>query len=288
MAREDHRSSLETEILVVDGDFSEALPDRLAVEEPLEIRVLSSAGDRAVAVTMRTPGADEELAAGFLFAEGVIRDRGDILGFEAPATASAAGTIVRVRLRQGLEPDLAPLERHFTTTSACGLCGKAGLDALLLGREPKLPVGPRVSPRRLHGLPATLGGAQDVFSRTGGLHAAALFDPRGTLLEAREDVGRHNALDKLVGWAFLEGRLPLHEGMVMVSGRSSFELVQKTLMAEAPILCSVSAPSSAAVAMARRYRLTLVGFLREERFNVYSAPERFGLAEDPPAAAPLR
>lgn len=277
-SRQYRPSSLEADVLVVDGDHPEMLPDRLAVEEPLEIRVLSSEGDRAVAVTMRTPGADEELAVGFLYCEGVICSRGDILGFEAPITASTAGSIVKVRLRPGLEPDLAPLERHFTTTSACGLCGKAGLDALLLGREPNLPEGPRTSPQLLYQLPETLSEAQSVFAHTGGLHAAALFDTRGNLLEAREDVGRHNALDKLIGWAFLQERLPLHEGILMVSGRSSYELVQKTLMAQAPILCSVSAPSSAAVSMARRYRLTLVGFLRERRLNVYSMPERLGLS----------
>ncbi len=277
MSANDHPSSLQTEILVVDGDHGEVLPDRLAIEEPLEIRVVSSAGDRAVAVTMRTPGADEELAVGFLYSEGVIRDRGDIRGFETPATASTAGSILRVRLRPDLEPDLAPLERHFTTTSACGLCGKAGLDALLLGREPNLPTGPTTTPERLFELPDALSGAQSVFARTGGLHAAALFDARGSLLLAREDVGRHNALDKLVGWAFLHGHLPLHEGILLVSGRSSYELVQKALMAEAPILCSVSAPSSAAVSMARRYRLTLVGFLRDRRLNVYSGAQRLGL-----------
>ena len=248
------------------------------MEEPLEIRILTTAGERAVAVTMRTPGADEELAAGFLYAEGVLRERGDLLGFASSPSAGTVGKIVRLRLREGMEPDLAPLERHFTTTSACGLCGKAGLDALLLGREPDLPRGPSVEVELLYELPEALRRAQDVFASTGGLHAAALFDLDGQLVAAREDVGRHNALDKLLGWAFLEGRLPLHQGLLLLSGRSSYELVQKTLMAEVPILCSVSAPSSAAVAMARRYGLTLVGFLRDRRLNVYSGVERLRLS----------
>jgi FdhD protein len=171
------------------------------------------------------------------------------------------------------------LERHFFATSACGVCGKAGLEKLQIRASAPLPPGPEISPEIIAALPARLREAQGIFDATGGLHAAALFDAQGRLLAAREDVGRHNALDKLLGWAFLEGKVPLHDHVVMVSGRSSYEILQKCLVAGVPMVCAVSAPSSLAVELAERFGLTLVGFLREDRFNVYTGMERITLPE---------
>ena len=174
-------------------------------------------------------------------------------------------------------PELATLERHFFASSACGVCGKAGLETLHLRVPGALPAGPVLAPELLYGLPDRLREAQGLFAVTGGLHAAALFDAAGRLIAVREDVGRHNALDKLVGWALLEDRLPLHGHLVLVSGRSSYEILQKCLVAGVPVVCSVSAPSSLAVELALRFGVTLVGFLRGDRFNVYSGPERLAV-----------
>lgn len=274
--------------------------DQLATEEPLEIRLLAEGAGlvrlerhgsvpaqtacRTVAITMRTPGDDFALAAGFLYGEGIVRDRGDIrrIGHcpDHGPEVENRDNIVNVELRAGLRPDLRPLDRHFYTTSACGVCGKASLEALRLRDHVAAAPGPVVAPAVLFGLPEKLRAAQTVFGATGGLHAAALFDAEGKLLALREDVGRHNAVDKLVGWALAEGRLPLREHVVMVSGRSSFEILQKCLAAGVPIVCAVSAPSSLAVALAREFNVTLVGFLRGERFNVYAGVERVrGAAE---------
>lgn len=271
----------------LDGAATRDDDDVLAAEEPLEIRLAAGGGDHAreriVAVTMRTPGHDGELAAGFLYAEGVIADPGDIRRITDcldPAGAGVAGEAagcdnrIWVELAADRMPDLAPLERHFFATSACGVCGKAGLEALAIGGRGPLPVEWTVERRVLAALPDRLRAAQGLFATTGGLHAAALFTPEGELVAVREDVGRHNALDKLVGRAFLDGRLPLSRSIVLVSGRSSFEILQKCLAAEVAVVCSVSAPSSLAVEVARRFGITLVGFLRGERANVYSVPER--------------
>jgi FdhD protein len=270
--------------------------DQVATEEPLEIR-LRAAGlaagrselpvfhrrgqrgeERTVAITMRTPGNDFELAAGFLYGEGVIRGAEDVRqvthGDDPTLDDARRYNIVDVHLRGGVLPDLAALERHFYTTSACGVCGKASLDALRLRGCPVIGAGPEVDPDALRRLPEKLRAAQGIFAATGGLHAAGLFDPAGNLLAVREDVGRHNAVDKLVGWALLAGGMPLSGRVLMVSGRSSFEILQKALMAGVPIVCAVSAPSSLAVSLAREFGITLVGFLRGERFNVYSGMER--------------
>lgn len=254
--------------------------DVLATEEPLEIRIASQ-GARApspLAVTMRTPGADFELAAGFLFNEGVVASREDIRSVSY-CTDRATGerqryNIVNVALRSSAGTAFANLERHFITSSACGVCGKATLDSLHERGYERAPKGPELSPDLLGSLPAKLRGAQRVFDTTGGLHAAAAFDEGGELVVLREDVGRHNAMDKLAGWALLAGRMPLSGHVLVVSGRSSFELVQKSIRMGAGILCSVSAPSSLAVNLAREFGLTLVGWLREGRFKVYSCPER--------------
>jgi FdhD protein len=259
------------------GSF-EVRPDQLATEEPLEIHLLWEGTSRTVAVTMRTPGADPELALGFLYGEGILSVDAQVVRVGPCRTegksAAECANIVEVELGKGPAPDWKTLERHFFTTSACGVCGKAGLENLAFRAPAALPAGPCISPELVATLPEELRRAQGLFDATGGLHAAALFDASGRLLALREDVGRHNALDKLVGWAYVNGRLPLHEHVVMVSGRSSYEILQKCLVAGVPIVCSVSAPSSLAVDLARRFGVTLIGFLRGDRFNVYHGVER--------------
>ena len=266
------------EIVTFDDGVASRHNDSLVTEEPLEIRVSIAGRSKTVAVTMRTPGADFELAAGFLFGEGVISRRDQVVQIsyckDDDLPAAQLYNIVMVELDPSTEPDLRPLDRHFYVTSACGVCGKANLESIAArGAEP-LTGGPEVSAGVLSLLPATLGDSQRVFARTGGLHSAGLFEPTGALIAGREDVGRHNALDKLIGWAFLESRLPLAGYIVMVSGRSSYELAQKCVTAGVPVLCSVSAPSSLAVDVADRFGMTLVGFLRGNKMNVYAGAER--------------
>ncbi len=295
-------STTEARVWAVDPGGVEPRLDAVATEEPLEIRLRATmpapAGralpvrpapvppHRTLAITMRTPGADLELAAGFLYGEGIVRHRDDIarLGYcDSPGMDDERrANVVTVDLH-GPPPDLGALERHFVTTSACGVCGKASLDSLRVKAPAPLPPGPELASAVLRTLPVTLREAQGLFAATGGLHAAALFEADGRLLALREDVGRHNAVDKLVGWALLEGRLPLHRHLVMVSGRSSFEIVQKCVMAGVSALCAVSAPSSLAVSVARDFGMTLVGFLRGDRFNVYAGLERVRLSEGSPA-----
>src|SRR4028119_837412 len=255
--------------------------DQLASEEPLEIRLVSP--QKTVSVTMRTPGADFELAAGFLYSEGVVSSREDIHRISYCVEPDVDGeqhyNIVNVELRDGLSVDLPPLERHFFTTSACGVCGKASLEALRSRSYPIIPEGQEVTAEVIYSLSEQLRSAQRVFSTTGGLHAAGLFNIQGQLLWVREDVGRHNALDKLVGAAVLSDELPLNNHIVMVSGRSSFEILQKCLAAGVPVVCAVSAPSSLAVSLAQEFGITLVGFLRGEQFNIYSGKERLRFSE---------
>jgi FdhD protein len=258
-------------------------PDTLATEEPMEIRLLAGQTKQTVAVTMRTPGSDFELAAGFLYGEGIIDSPDDVQKIsycvDRDLDAEQRYNIVNVELRGGREFDLRPLERHFYTTSACGVCGKASLEQLELRGCPVMPAGPEIPAETIDTLPEKLREAQGLFDATGGLHAAALFDYKGELLALREDVGRHNATDKLVGWALLEGRLPLSDHIVMVSGRSSFEILQKCLTAGVPVVCAISAPSSLAVDVAREFGMTLVGFLRGGRFNVYAGSDRIRLED---------
>jgi FdhD protein len=250
-------------------------PDTLVVEEPLEIRV----GGRPLAVTMRTPGADMDLAAGFLVSEGVVTETGQVLAQRYCAGAGDDGANTYNVLDVELDPSVPPpdpsVERAFYTSSSCGLCGKASLDAVRsTARWPVADDPVRVAADLLVSLPERLQQAQPVFDRTGGLHAAGLFTADGTLLCLREDVGRHNAVDKVVGWALREDLLPLRGTVLLVSGRASFELVQKAWMAGVPVLAAVSAPSSLAVDLAVEAGMTLVGFLRDPRMNVYSRPER--------------
>jgi FdhD protein len=274
-------SKTKTRVRVVEDGRMRVRPDTLATEEPMEIRLITGGGRQTVAVTMRTPGADFELAAGFLYGEGIVKSSDDIAKIsycvDSDLDAAQQYNIVNVELRGGREYDLRPLERHFYTSSACGVCGKASLEQLELRGCPVVPPGPEVSAETVYSLPEKLREAQGLFDATGGLHAAALFDAEGNLIALREDVGRHNATDKLVGWALLENRLPLSGHLVMVSGRSSFEILQKCLTAGVPFVCAISAPSSLAVDVAREFGMTLVGFLRDRRFNVYAGHERVAL-----------
>ncbi|MEP7149394.1 MAG: formate dehydrogenase accessory sulfurtransferase FdhD [Acidobacteriota bacterium] len=273
---------------VVAGSATEESPDVLAVEEPLEIRVgFPDGGHRAISITMRTPGDDGELAAGFLFTEGILQDPAQIKQIRhcglkivkhkdaIDRAAALNSNTIRVDLRDGVDIDFKRLERHFYTTSSCGVCGKSSIDALKTGakfladrQSPKFDAG------LIHTLPDKLRISQNVFDQTGGLHASALFNIEGKLEIVREDVGRHNALDKVIGAKFLAGELPVSENILLVSGRASFELVQKALMAGIPILVAVGAPSSLAVELADEFGMTLVGFVRDGSFNVYSGGQR--------------
>jgi FdhD protein len=271
-------TTVETQIVAYDGNDTERRYDRLATEEPLEIRMRAGAHTRTVAITMRTPGADFELAAGFLFNEGVLTSLDALSGITYCVDRDVAEeqryNIVNVDLHGSELPPLDALERHFTMTSACGVCGKANIDALRDRGLAPVRSSLRVDAALIAALPDRLVTAQCVFATTGGLHAAALFDARGELVVLREDVGRHNALDKLVGWALMNGKLPLDEHIVLLSGRASYELLQKAISAGIGVVCAVSAPSSLAVDLAREFGVTLAGFLRGQRFNVYAGAER--------------
>jgi FdhD protein len=265
-----------TEVVAVRGARTERRPDRLVGEEPMAIRAAGPGQAPVdVAITMRTPGGESELAVGFLRTEGLIGGAGDIVAVEFgdPAVTSQPDDEVTVRLAGPFDASVVPA-RHFVATASCGICGKASLDEVAVRCDPLPASGPVVARDVILSLPATLRGAQAVFQATGGLHAAGLFDPAGQLVTLREDVGRHNALDKLVGAELLAGRLPLHDRVLLVSGRISFEIVQKAAVAGIPILCAVSAPSDLAVEAGQRLGMTLVGFLRGDGFNVYTHAER--------------
>lgn len=264
-------------LVAIDGQEHRERIDDLATEEPLELRLQAGARTESIAVTMRTPGNDFELAAGFLLAENIIVRADDIIAMsyciDEDVDPEQRYNIVNIKLNGDALPDTKHLERHFTMSSACGVCGKATLEALRTRSAP-LDDEVRFDVSRVMELPARMRAAQRVFASTGGLHAAAIFDRRGELLVLREDVGRHNALDKAIGWSLLNRRVPLHGCVALVSGRASYELVQKSIVARLPVLCAVSAPSSLAVALAAEFDLTLVGFLRPPRANVYSGSHR--------------
>lgn len=259
------RSILTVPLQRVEAGKVSAIQDFIAVEEPLEIIV----NGRSISITMRTPGHDFELAAGFLFTEGMLAGPHQI------ASTRQAGNSIQLVLHPDVEIDLDRLERHFYMTSSCGVCGKASIEALRAGQCPEIKRGsPQVQAAVISELPALLREQQTVFEHTGGLHAAALFDTSGKLLALREDVGRHNAVDKIAGSEMLAGRAPCSDRILLVSGRASFELMQKSLMAGIPILAAVGAPSSLAVETAQRFGLTLLGFVRDGRFNIYSGADR--------------
>jgi FdhD protein len=257
-------------------------PDLVATEEPFEIRLGYSRrdGSRAeepVSVTMRTPGHDEDLAVGFLYTEGIIHARSDVQEVVARGQRAADGLInvVRVELAPGVPVDFKRLERNFYMTSSCGVCGKASIEAVAVqGQHDVGAMDFKMTGAALGRLPAALKVQQAVFEQTGGLHASGLFDADGAIVALREDVGRHNALDKLIGHALMHGEVPLERHGVIVSGRASFELLQKAKMAGVPLVAAVGAPSSLAVELAREFGITLVGFLKADRFNVYSRPDR--------------
>lgn len=254
--------------------------DFLVTEEPLEIELRAGQDTQTAALTMRTPGNDFELAAGFLYNEGVINRKHNIAHIRYcidTELEQQAYNFLSVRLRAPSLPELPQLDRHFYINSACGLCGKTTLDALQARKPDPIPSGPLIEPDLLYALPDRLRKGQSLFERTGGLHAAALFDTKGKLLAVREDIGRHNAFDKLVGWGLMNNQLPFHNHIILVSARASFELLQKALFAGVPVFCAVSAPSSLAVSLAERFNITLVGFLRGERCNVYTGRERIRL-----------
>lgn len=250
---------------------SRATKDFVAREEPLEIRVRG----QAIAITMRTPGHDAELAAGFLVSEGLLHKRSDIIEI-APCQAgenSAAGNIMNVFVPPAVTLDVEKLTRHVFASSSCGLCGKASIESVHQ-HFPPVQSSVRLSNDTLCRLPDLLRKDQETFSQTGGLHGSAIFNSNGELVVLREDVGRHNAVDKVVGWAFLKDTLPLNQEILMVSGRASFEIMQKALSAGIPIVAAISAPSSLAVEFALESNQTLIGFLRDNSFNIYSHPER--------------
>jgi FdhD protein len=274
--------------------IGDAQPDLLAVEEPLEIRLgygeVADRQQRSLSVTMRTPGHDLELALGFLFTEGIIQHRAQVRSLRHCTDLGrqeAAGNIVRVELQPDVRVSLGTLARNFYTTSSCGICGKASIEAV---RQTGCPVLPRsgtlAAPALIHQLPARVRASQAVFDHTGGLHAAALFTASGELLLLREDVGRHNALDKVIGAALQQERLPCQHGLLFLSGRISFELVQKALMGGIPLVAAVGAPSSLAVQMADEVGMTLVGFVRNGSFNVYTHGWRLSSADQAVLSSP--
>jgi FdhD protein len=276
-------SAVRTTVARVVGTATTHATDLLAVEAPLEISLGYGPNEqrqtRNLAVTMRTPGHDAELVAGFLLSEGIVQQSADILHIAHradPRRPEERGNVIRAELAPGVGLELDRLERHFYTTSSCGVCGKTSIAAVRATACPVLPTldSPLVSAAIIHALPGRQRVAQAVFEQTGGLHATALFSAAGELLLLREDVGRHNAFDKVVGASLLAGQFPLHQQLVLVSGRASFELVQKAAMAGVAIMAAVGAPSSLAVEAADEFGLTLLGFVRNERFNIYTHAQR--------------
>ena len=272
------RDTLVTQVVTVERDRSEARQDLVAVEEPLEIRI----GEMTVSITMRTPGHDEDLAMGFLFTEGIVEDPEQVVSIrhlETQGNQRQAGNTIVVELQAGVELDCGRLQRNFYATSSCGICGKASIAAIEVApRRPMQELAKGFRAELIHSLPEVLRQSQKVFDRTGGLHAAALFSADGELREMREDVGRHNALDKLIGCALRDDDSKLDESLVLMSSRAGFEIVQKAVMAGIPVLAAVGAPSSLAVEAARRFGITLLGFVRNERFNIYSGAARIELS----------
>lgn len=271
------KSTKSISIWNINKSGNEQKDDLLAIEEPLEIRLGFDGQQKSISITMRTPGNDFELAAGFLFTEGIIQDRSQIKSIEHPKSwnPEAEGNIVLIHLADGTEIDFQKLERHFYTSSSCGVCGKSSIDAVKATGLKTITEDDVIFPATLfHQLPDILRTKQDIFEYTGGLHAAALFNIEGELLFLKEDVGRHNAVDKLIGTAMLNDQIPLNNKIILVSGRASFELIQKAAMAQIPVLAAVGAPSSLAVSLAKELGMTVIGFLRDNRFNIYCNDQR--------------
>ena len=275
------KRTLPIKVLNLSGEIISEHQDYLAVEEPLEIQLEYGATDdrqrKSISITMRTPGHDIELAKGFLFTEGIIQSFAQIKSAEIIKQWNQyrEGNIVLVALVENITIDFQKLERHFYTSSSCGVCGKASIEAISINANNELPIDkPLFKIKKIHYLPEVLRELQTVFETTGGLHAAALFDSNGNLKVLREDVGRHNAVDKLIGAALQMDLYPLHDFLILVSGRASFELVQKSLIAGIPILAAVGAPSSLAVQLAEESGMTLLGFVRGKRFNIYTHAQR--------------
>ncbi len=275
-----HKSVVSASINKIDKDGVRKLDDKLAVEEPLEIRIgFEESGIKVtknISVTMRTPGNDFELAAGFLFTEGLINDRRsikDIKYCNPLAKGAKARNEVQVDLQDGVKIDLSKLERHFYTSSSCGVCGKSSIHAVKVNNKfsspKKTESGPFVSAETIYSLPDKLNSSQSLFESTGGIHATALFSVTGELELLKEDVGRHNAMDKVIGASLLLGKIPLSDYIGVVSGRASFELLQKASLAGIPIVAAVGAPSSLAFELAKEFNLTLLGFVSKSRFNIY-------------------
>jgi FdhD protein len=265
------------ELLRVEKGITLPIVDSVSVEEPLEIQMVSGKKENrstsSISVTMRTPGNDSELAVGFLLTEGLLQGEGNLLEVE-----SVSDNIIKLHLDYSLKIDIQSLSRNFYTTSSCGVCGKASIDAIKVPSkklEDKLTVDSTI----LKGLSGSLFDAQENFQSTGGLHASALFDTAGNLMALREDVGRHNALDKLIGNQFLQKNVPINDSILLVSGRASFELVQKAAVAGIPIMAAIGAPSNLAVELAQERGVTLIGFLKSDRFNIYTHPKRIKLNE---------
>ena len=274
-------SSIKLPVIKVNDDDLAEFPDSLAIEEPLEVRLEYGTPEnrqlKSISVTMRTPGNDAELAIGFLLTEGIITRRDDIVSADHCFIACTDNkeNVIQVSLKEGVVPNLNNTERNFYTTSSCGVCGKASISAIkTVSSFEGISVENAITAETLYQLPEMLKQHQQVFADTGGLHASALFDQKGQLLLVREDVGRHNALDKLIGGAQNEGLLPLYKHILLLSGRASFELVQKAAMAGINIIAAVGAPSSLAVQLAEEFNITLIGFLRGKRFNIYTGANR--------------
>lgn len=272
------------EVQQVRADAAAVVSDLVAIEEPLEIRVVidedGSKKDRSISITMRTPGADEKLAVGFLVTEGIVTEREDVVAVRP----CRSGSVVRVRLRDTLQVDLQRLQRHFFTSSSCGVCGKASIESVAVQiQSPLKPGTPTVAAEAIGKLPDRLRHAQRLFDQTGGLHASGLFDCEGSLLAVEEDVGRHNALDKLIGGQWIDDASVFARSILVVSGRISFELVQKALVVGIPIMVAVGAPSSLAIELAQRHGMTLIGFTKPDRYNVYHDCKRIVANQLPPS-----
>lgn len=274
-------STVQRNITKINNGLSKEIADELAIEEPLEIQLeygdLTNRQRKSISITMRTPVHDNDLAIGFLYTEGIISKKEDIIGIKNGDSWMSENpkNIIVVQLNPEVRVDLNRLERHFYTSSSCGVCGKSSIDALRTVRMPMLMEGePKVSKETILLLPDTLRKSQEVFDSTGGLHASAIFNTQGEMLLLREDVGRHNAVDKLAGASLMNNLIPLNKHIILFSGRASFELVQKSAMMNIAIMAAVGAPSSLAVSLAEEAGMTLIGFLRQDRFNIYTHNER--------------